>query len=130
MAILFGHAQLALVRGTRWDDDITLTDKATGEPVNLAGITGVLMRIREDIDKPIVLELSVANGRLVVVDAANGIMGIRVPSSATQVFPENGHKKSRYIYDVIIERSPSEYEPALSGAVQVLPQITRPWGAT
>lgn len=129
MAIIFARASLRLVRGTEWRDDIQLVDKATGDPVNLAGITGMVMRIRRSINSPILLELAIADNRLVVVDAATGLMGIRVNSVTTRVLPENNNKRAKYVYDAVIERSLGAYEPAVGGRVTVLPQITRPWQA-
>lgn len=130
MAILFGRAQFTVVRGTRWGDDVTITDRASGLPVSLVGVTGVMMRIRETIDSPIILELSVANTRLVLVNAATGVLGVRVPSATMLTFPENDHQKARYVYDAVIERTAGEYEAAINGTVIVLPQVTRPWATT
>jgi hypothetical protein len=130
MAILFGSAQFTVVRGTRWEEDITLTDQVTGDPVDLTGIEGILMRVRESIDDDITLELSVDNGFLVVLSAAAGQLGIRVPSADMLDFPENDHQRARYVYDAVIERTADEYEAAISGTISVLPQVTRPWGAT
>lgn len=128
MAILFGRAQFTVVRGTRWEDDVTVTDRSTGDPVDLTGITGLLMRVREAIeDTDNVIELSLANSRLSVVAATTGIIGIRVDSTTMLDFPENDHQKARYVYDAIIERSADEYEAAIEGVVIVLPQVTRPW---
>lgn len=130
MAILFGRAFFTVVRGTRWDDDVTLTDQVTGLPVDLVGITALMLRIREDIaDAEHILELTLGNG-LVIVDGPTGRIGIRVDSDTTRTFPENDHEKARYVYDAVIERTAGEYEPAIGGLVYVLPQITRPWEAT
>ncbi len=129
MAILFGRAQFTVVRGTRWSDDVTITDRSTGDPVDLTGVIGITMRIREAIDDDITLELSIGNGRLAVVDPA-GVLGIRVLSADMLDFPENDHQRSRYVYDAVIERTAGEYEAAINGTVVVLPQVTRPWGAT
>jgi hypothetical protein len=118
------------VRGTRWDDDFQLVDQVTGTPVNLAGITGLMVRVRKSPGSAKLLELSVANSRLVVTNAATGMVGIRVGSETTLTFPENGHRKAKYLYDAVIERTAGEYEPAISGKIVVLPQITRPWAVT
>lgn len=129
MSILFGRANFKFVRGTRWDDNVTLTEQSTGEPVDLTGITGMTMRLRETIDdEDVLMELTVAGGKLVIVDAAAGEMGIRVNSATTWAMPENNHEKARYVYDAVIERSSGEYEAAIGGTVTVLPQITRPLG--
>lgn len=131
MAIIFAPVKaIRIVRGTKWEDDLSLVDKDTGNPINLVGITSLLMRIRRSIASPILLELSIANGHLTIVDGAAGRIGIRVPSAMTLTLPENGHRKARYGYDMVIERTDGEYEPAVSGKLSVLPQFTRPWGTT
>lgn len=131
MAIVFASVPaIRIVRGTKWEDDLTLVDKASGDPVNLVGITGLMMRIRRSIASPILLELSLANSMLVLVEASEGRIGFRVPSATTLTLPENGHRKAKYGYDMVIERAAGEYEPAVNGKLSVLPQFTRPWGTT
>lgn len=119
----------ALVRGMVWNDDFILVDQATGLPIDLTGIAGLMMRIRAAINAPgHLLELSLANNGLVIVDAAAGRVGIRVNSAATlAAFPANDHRKAKYVYDAVIERTAGEYEPAIRGKVRVDPQITRPF---
>lgn len=121
----------SLVRWTRWEDDFTLS-KDDGTPVDLTGITRLWMRVRARPLGPILLELTdaVDNGRLVITNAATGAVGIRVESADTGTFPLAGGKKAKYFYDVVIERSPGEYEPGISGKIAVYPQITNPQAAT
>lgn len=131
MGTLFGKANFSFVRGTDWADDFTLTDLVTGDPVSLVGAAGVILRARDDYGTAIRLECSVANGRLVILDAGAGRLGIRVPGAVSRAsFPENGHAKAKYVYDSIIERAAGSYEPAAGGKLTVLPQITRPWDTT
>ena len=131
MAIIFARLpSISIVRGTKWEDDVPLVDKATGDPIALTGIAGLVMRVRASINGPILLELSVANGMLTLQDAANGLIGFRVPSATTLTLPEKSNRKATYLYDMVIERTEGEYEPALMGKLKVLPSITRPWGTT
>ena len=130
MAILFGPASFTLVRGTRWDDDVTLTDKKTGLPVNLVGIVGITMRVRKTIDSTIAAQLSMAAGTIVLVNPAAGVIGIRCNSAFTLTFPANGNRKAKYVYDAVIERTAGEYEPGISGKVTVVPTVTRAQGIT
>lgn len=131
MAIVFAPiAQIRIVRGTKWEDDIRLVDEATGEPISLAGITELWMRVRDEVDGQILLELTRTNGRLVVTDPATGVIGIRVDSITTLTLPENDHERGDYVFDIVIERTPDEYEAGVSGRLAVLPQVTRPWGTT
>lgn len=117
----------SLVRGTEWQDDVQIVDQASGDPVDLTGIASMMMRIREDIaSADHLMELSIANGRLVLVDAAAGKVGIRVTSEQTLEFPQNDNAKAKYVSDIVIERTSGRYEPGVAAKVKVLPQVTRP----
>lgn len=131
MGIIFASLDtINIVRGTRWNDNVTLVDQATGEPVDLTGIEDMVMRLRRGINAPINLEMSISNERLVLVDAAAGSIGLRVPSAVTLTLPELGNRKAKYLYDAVIERTPGEYEAAIKGKISVQPSVTRPWGVT
>lgn len=130
MAILFAPvAPIRLVRGTLWTDELQVLEQETGDPVNLAGIEGLLMRVRRSISAPILLELALEDG-LELVNATSGLLRFNVPSARTLTLPENGNRKAKYVYDAVIERTPNEYEAAIAGKLVVLPCITRPWAAT
>lgn len=130
MAILFAPASFRCIRGTRWEDAVILTDQVTGLPVDLTGIVGITMRLRRSMTGPIVAELSMAAGTLLVLDAAAGKVGIRCNTAFMLTLPENGHRKARYLYDSVIERTAGDYEPATKGRVTVDPQLTRAYGTT
>lgn len=131
MAIIFAPlAQIRIVRGTAWVDDVQMVDKASGNPIDLTGITGIVMRVRKGINTPILMELSTDEGNLVVLTPAEGRIGFRVNSAGTLALPENSNRKAIYIYDAVIERSAGEYEAAVVGKLAVIPSITRPWGTT
>lgn len=118
------------VRGTLWEDEFIVVDQSTGDPVNLTGIKGIVMRARERVDAPeVVMELSTDNERLVVLDAVAGRVGITVNSAESVTeFPAADFRKKRYVTDALIVREGDdgdEYEPAISGRITVYPQITR-----
>ena len=122
--------KFTFVRGTRWDDDVQVL-KNDGSPVDLSPNLEIKMRLRKQInDTDNVMELSLTNGKLVMVDASEGKFGIRCSSSDTLELPLNDNKAIEYVTDVIIQRSSDEYEPALAGKVIVQPQVTRPTEAT
>lgn len=130
MGILFANVSFSFVRGTEWkSDDVEIVDSQTLAPVSLEAITGMMMRIR-DYDDAILMELSMVNGRIVIVDAPGGKIGFRVPSAITRAMPEAFNIRRSYKYDVIIERTPNEYEPAIRGKIIVHPQVTKPWSST
>jgi hypothetical protein len=130
VAILFAKASFTIIRGLRWDDDVLLKNQDDNAPVDLTGIVGIVLRAREDYNSPIVLELSTDDSTLSITDGANGVLGIRVPSSVTRTLPENDDEAASYVYDAVIERTTGEYEAAIGGRLMVLPQSTRPWSTT
>ncbi|WP_202841980.1 hypothetical protein [Luteimonas saliphila] len=127
MGIVFAKVPtVRIVRGTRWQDQVQLTDENTGEPVDLAGIVSLVMCIREQVDSPILLQLEVGSG-LAIANPGLGLIDIDVSSADTLSFPENGHQRWKYSFDALIERTAGEYEAAFAGRVTVLPSITRTW---
>ena len=129
MGIVFAQVRpMRFVRGTRWTDEVQLVDQETRQPVNLAGITALVLCIRRSINAPVLLQLSIDDG-LTLLNPTSGLIGIDVGSARTLTLPENGNRKAKYVYDALIERA-GEYEPAVAGKLTVLPSNTRPWEPT
>ena len=129
MAIVFAPVKpIRLVRGTRWQDQVQLVDKETGDPVDLTGITALILTIRQRIDGPAIMELDL-DGGLAIANALLGLVDIDVSSDDTLQFPESSLRRAKYVYDAMIERAPGWREPAFAGKLTVLPSITRPWAA-
>ena len=129
MSILFGPAALKIVRGATWSDNITMTDLSTGLPVNLTGVVSIIMRVRPTYDGILLLEASTTAGSILIVNATGGIIGIRVGSAITNsAFPANNYRKAKYVYDVLIQRTAGEYEPAIKGKLTVYPSVTQAIG--
>jgi len=114
-----------IVRGTRWQDSLALSDQQTGDPVDLTGVTDIIARVRKTMGSAVLLELSVTNGRLSITDAVNGDVAIDVSSVDTNTLPANNNKRARYLIDMEIQRSADEFEAAISGKLVVLPSVTR-----
>lgn len=131
MAIIFATATsdgspitFRCVRGTRWQDTFQLVDQATSTPIDLTGIADIHMRVRKTINSAVLLDLKIAAG-LTISGVETGEVSIDLSSAETNALPANNNKRARYVYDVVIERETDEYEPAISGKVVVLPQVTR-----
>lgn len=131
MSYTFAPSSLRLVRGTTWVDHLQLVDDA-GAPVSLVGVADIIMRIREFVDSAdVILELSMnatgSEDRIAVEDAVLGKIAILVDAADTLLFPRNGDRKAKYVYDALIDRggSPQVIEPAYKGKLSVLPQVTR-----
>lgn len=115
------------IRGLPWREDVQLLDKDTGQPVSLAGITELWMRVRaHPDDAEAVMELNLASTRLVIVDEDNGIYGVRCTAEQTLEFPRKKSLPYRLVSDSVIERTPGIYEPGLAAPVNVQPQVTKP----
>lgn len=116
-----------LVRGLPWKADVQIIDTPSMQPVSLAGIAGLLMRVRANPnDEVAALELSLVNNRLVIVDEDNGVYGIRCTAEDTALFPRNLRARRKYFTDSVIERTPGQFEPGISAVAYVDPQITNP----
>lgn len=126
MSLLFGARNLSCVRGATWTDTVRLVDEDTGEPINLAGVSAITMRVRRRINSDtVLLELTLANARLAVLDAADGTIGIDVSAAITGTLPEAGHRKAKYVFDCVLSRPSSVVEPGFKGRLSVYPQVTR-----
>lgn len=131
MAIVFAPVStITIVRGTDWVDDVSLVNEADQTPVDLTGALGLWMRIRETPADPVLLDLSLADGRIVLLDAANGSIGFRVMTADTLALPENDHERASYGFDLVIEREVGRYEAGVRGRINVDPQYARPWETT
>lgn len=119
-----------LTRGLPWTDEVQLVD-GDGNPISLAGITDLWMRIRSNPDNTEhILELKKTNGKLVIIDDVNGIYRIVCDDDDTLKFPRNSSRKADYYSDSVVERSPGIYEPGASAMVYVNPQVTKPQDPT
>ncbi len=70
------------------------SDKIT--PIDITGAT-FKMEVREGTGKTVVLELSTANGRIVITDAANGRFSLTALKSIMETLAPNNYK-----YDLLI----------------------------
>lgn len=126
MSLIFAVSNLRCVRGATWTDTIRLVDELTLVPVSLAGVTAITLRVRQRIGSTdVLLELSLTNGRLTVLDAANGTIGVSVSAADTGTFPQANFRKAKYVFDCVLSRPSSVVEPAFRGKLSVYPQVTR-----
>lgn len=129
MSLIFAPSALRMVRGTTWADTVQLLDETTNLPISLVGVTAAIMRVRTRIDSAtVLLELSIANGRLTIVDAALGLIGISVSAALTiSSLPRANDRKTKYVYDCLLSRGgdPEIIEPGFKGKLTVYPQVSR-----
>lgn len=114
-----------------WEDDITIVDEVTGDPISLSGVDDLFLYVRDDYNTDVLVRLSLTDGTLVLVDGGTGgKFGIRMSSAQTLDFPANDHEQARYVYDTVIERTAESYEPGVAGALTVDPVVARAWEPT
>lgn len=127
MSLIFAPSRFKMVRGATWADEVRITDDLN-VPINLTGATEIVMRIRREPDSRLfLLELTLANGRITIVNAALGEIAILVSAAATLALPKAAHEVEQYVYDAVIDRggTPKVIEPAFRGWITVEPQVTR-----
>lgn len=126
MSLIFAPSVLRVVRGATWTDTLQIKDDAN-VPISLVD-AAVTLRIRTTASAAtVLLELSTTNSRIVLTNAAQGIITLAVSAIDTLALPINGHKKTKYVYDAVVDRggSPKVIEPGFKGKLTVYPQITR-----
>lgn len=126
MAVRFARLNLRCIRGTRWDDNITLVDETTSDPIDVSDVVEILLRARDD-SGAVVIELRLTEDTLVfVTDGADGQLGIRAASALTNTLPTAGNEIEAYSYDLQLERTAGEWEAGTRGTLTVEPTIGRP----
>ncbi len=128
MSLKFATVSLSAIRGLTWRDTLAMTDAATGAPISLVGVESATMRVRRRTESTVVIfELSTTDGRLLITDAGQGLIAIEVSAVDSLLFPKNGHRRARYVFDVVLSRGgdPEVLEPAAKGRITVNPHDTR-----
>jgi hypothetical protein len=104
-------------QGSRFRFNLQVTEN--GSVLNLTGYTA-RMQIRASVsDATVLAEYTTTNGML-VIDGAQGIVQIRVPSSETEDYTwESG------VYDLEVVDGSNDAIRVMEGWVAVTPQVTR-----
>lgn len=121
-----GKYTFEVYQGSTWDEEIILRN-ADGTPMNLTGMQA-RMQLRPEIGSDVViLDLSPSNGRLTVVDAAQGRIHLLVSAADTAALPLDFEVQT-YVYDLELFRSlpaPEYVRKVLAGKVKCFPEVTR-----
>lgn len=85
---LAATCNICIEQGTTWKPALRVTEQTTGSPVDITG-WDFRMQIREDDqDGAIIIELTVANGRINILDATDGVFELRILDTETDAFTE------------------------------------------
>lgn len=120
MTSYVGQADITVLQGASFALPMQYADD-TGTPVNLAGYTAK-MQVRPAKASPTVLvELSTANGKLVITDAAAGKLRAALTATETAALSPN----PKGVYDVLLTRPDGVVIRLLEGALIVDGGVTR-----
>lgn len=119
---------LELYQGSTWDQVINVTTDAAGTvPMNLVGFSA-RMQVRESIDSDtVILDLTPANGRIAVTNAATGTLQILVSAADTAALPLDFETQT-YVYDLEVFRptpAPEYVRKVMRGKLKCFPEVTR-----
>lgn len=107
----------------RGDDkiyELTVTDKQTGNPVDITGCT-ITMTLREDWDEAIFLQKTNGAG-VTLTDPTNGIAEITIDAADTSGLDVS--TQHEYVFDVYILKTTGKGETLLTGKFIVLQEAT------
>lgn len=114
-----GKYNFKLEQGVDFERAFTRKVKSTGLPVNYTGFTG-RMQVRSDhADKKVWLELTTANGGM-VIDGAAGKVTITMTNAQTSAL-----KLDKAIYDIELISGVGKVMRFLEGQITIKPEATR-----
>lgn len=119
---------LELYQGSTWEQVVLVTTDADGlVPMDLTGFQA-RMQVREEIGSAdVVLDLTPANGRIAVVNPAQGAIQILVSAADTAALPLDFEQKT-FVYDIEVFRptpAPEYVRKVLVGKLKCYPEVTR-----
>lgn len=115
-----GKADLTILQGANFALPVVYADAANA-PVNLSGFT-IKMQVRPTKSSTQVLvELSTANGRVVITDAAAGKFRLALTAAETAAL----NPSTAGVYDILLTRPDGVVTRLLEGGVTISGGVTR-----
>lgn len=114
---------LCVYQGTTFTKTVTLLDDEN-LPYDLSGWSA-RMQVREYRDAPVLLELTSANGRIVV--GADGVITLNLTAATTEALPI-AYDYEQWVYDLELFRVVGGVEEVMRpifGVVVAYPEVTR-----
>ena len=103
------------LRGDTWNGINSISLSKDGLPLQLSG-ANILMQFRKDVDSPINLELSTANGGITIMNAVSGIIQIP-PALITMNY-------GTYQYDLQVTLAGNYVKTYMKGTWKILPDTS------
>ncbi len=127
MAREFVKTPLEVPLGTTWEEAFRFLD-ADGVALDVSAYTP-RMHVRDPRDREtLLLELTSSNGRILMTDAATGIVRIKVAAADVESMSPNNQRKE-VKYDLELRNtslSPTYIIPTVDGSIVLTPRITYP----
>ena len=109
---------ITIYQGATFVQELYYVD-ADENAINITGATAI-MQVRRTVDnEDVLIELSTANGRI-VVDGANGGITLTIPSTMTDDLPAGC-----FVYDLFVTLPSNAIERFLAGECEVVERVTR-----
>ena len=114
-----GRIRRACEKGATFKWEMTWKEDGV-EPTDLTGYH-ITMQVREEYDsESVILELSDANGKVVLDEAADGVIKLLVTDEVTATLTPG-----TYLYDLLIESPTGEKTRLLEGKFEISDRVTR-----
>ena len=111
-------------QGATFNPVLRLVEKTTQNPIDITG-SDFKMQIREeDQDGTVIVELSITNSRIVIVDASDGKFQLVLTDTETDAFTADQFQDA--VYDLEWKDSAGVVKRLLQGCVGLVLNITRP----
>jgi hypothetical protein len=104
------------LRGDTWDGITSVILQKNGIPLNLTGAT-IKMEFREDIDSPVVLELSTTNSKITITNALSGT--ISIPETIIDI------PFGKYVYDLQVTLASGYNKTYMRGTWEIVADVTQ-----
>ena len=104
------------LRGDTWSGITSITLQISGVPISLSAAS-IKMQLREDIDSPVILELSTANGLIVITNPLSGVF--QIPPQIINI------PFDTYNYDIQVTFPNGTVTTYIAGTWQITPDITQ-----
>lgn len=111
-------------QGQTFNDTVTL-QSTPGVAMDLTGYTAQMMVRYAMQDDPAILELSTANGGIVISAPTTGVLQFALSAAQTYALPANDLPQS-WTYDLFITDSSGNAQNVMRGMLIVTPSATRP----
>ena len=114
-------ADLSIEQGATYAFEIQWRNKTTLIPYDITGCI-VNMQIRKAQQQPVIVDASTTNGKITIVNGAEGRIGVKLKSADTSLLAV---KEALYDIEIVFPNDDLDTYRILEGVVNVSPNITQ-----